>query len=756
VSVSLEVARAHQATTRLLEETRRQATRLTTSEEETRVANEELQMQQEELRQTNEELEMQRQALQQQNDDLEEARRKLHEKAEELASVSSYKSQFLANMSHELRTPLNSMLLLSHLLGENEGGNLSGKQVEHARTIHSAGKDLLALINQVLDLAKIESGKQEVHVEPVALAEVAEHAERMFRPLASDKGLRLTIEVAGDVPATVDTDRRRVEQILTNLLGNAIKFTSQGSVTLRIGRPGAGARLERQDADPASMLALAVTDTGMGIAQADQGAVFRAFEQLESRTNRRYGGTGLGLAIARESAVLLGGDIQLESTPGRGSTFTCYIPLKSAADAPRVRQASMPAPVARRGPAPGDDPADLGVGEPHLLIIEDDLVTAAQLVELVHARGMKALVAGEGELGVRLATQHRPTGILLDVRLPDIDGWGVMERLRADPATSAVPVHFVSATEGRARALSMGAIGYLIKPATVRELADVVKMLAPDAGRSAHVLVVEDDADDGAEVVQMLAGADLTARHVSTVRGALDALRSERYACMVLDLGLPDGDGLALLESLGAEGLKSTPPVVVHTARALTREETRRIEEYAEAVVVKDGRSSERLLEEVRLFVHHLKHGAARNGGRRVSPPRGSTRLEGRRILVADDDMRTVYAVSALLRARGAEVLVADTGREALQVLDRNPDIAAVLMDVMMPEMDGYQAMRQLRGDARFVALPVIALTAKAMKGERERCIEAGATDYLAKPVEVERLFEMLDACLPERRADAG
>jgi CheY-like chemotaxis protein len=283
----------------------------------------------------------------------------------------------------------------------------------------------------------------------------------------------------------------------------------------------------------------------------------------------------------------------------------------------------------------------------------------------------------------------------------------------------------------------------------------VVRMLAPEAAaRAAQVLVVEDDAVDGAEVVAMLARSDMTARHVSTVRGALDALRNERYACMVLDLGLPDGDGLALLESPGAEGLKSTPPVVVHTARALTREETRRIEDYAEAVVVKDGRSSERLLEEVRLFVHHLKHAAAKNGERRRPPARTSTRLEGRRILVADDDMRTVYAVSALLRARGAEVMVADTGREALQVLNDHPDIAAVLMDVMMPEMDGYQAMRQLRTDARFAALPVIALTAKAMKGERERCVAAGATAYLAKPVEVERLFEMLEACLPERKSD--
>jgi CheY-like chemotaxis protein/signal transduction histidine kinase len=737
LSSVLASARSSSATRTLLVETQEQAARLTAQEEELRVSNQGLQAQQEELRRANEELESQRELLSEQNSELDGARSRLQQKAEELARTNTYKSQFLANMSHELRTPLNSMLLLSHLLSENEDENLTEKQVLHCKTIHSAGGDLLGLINQVLDLAKIEAGRQDVELSTVPLQRLVGYTRRVFEPLAAEKGLRLRIEIADGLPESIRTDAQRLERVLTNLVGNAIKFTEHGEVALRIGRPSPSLLLEREELQSGA-IAFEVSDTGIGIAADAQERVFAPFEQIESRAARRYAGSGLGLAIARESVTLLGGELLLKSIPGKGSTFTCVLPLGT----PRLSQES-------RQPAGGDtiadDRASIRPGDSHLLVVEDDPVLGEQLVEIIRARRIKVVIARTGSEGLRLAKELRPSGIVLDVKLPDIDGFTVMERLREE-VSQKIPVHFVSGLQEAERGLSMGAIGYLTKPATRGELVRMVRTLSASRGGEAalNILVVEDDVREGEAIVELLAQANMAASRVTTATAALDALGTESYACLILDLGLPDMDGLELLETLNARELKGAPAVVVHTGRALTKRETRELEAYASAVVLKDGDSAERLVDEVRLFVRHLEAGLTREQEDPAARPLPEVSFAGTTILLAEDDMRTAYAVSALLRSKGAEVLLAETGIEVLDLLGRHPEVRGVLMDVMMPEMDGYEAMRRVRADARFVTLPVIALTAKAMKGERERCLAAGASDYLTKPVDAERLLSTL------------
>jgi CheY-like chemotaxis protein len=761
--IALEVAVARTAMRELLAETQRQAQRLIGQEQELRANNEELQAQQEELRQTNDEMDMQRIALQGRNRELEDARRSLQEKAAELTTVSAYKSRFLANMSHELRTPLNSMLILSDLMSRNEARNLTDKQVEFCRTIHGAGKDLLALINQVLDLSKIEAGKQQIQIEPVPLEEILTHLRRIFEPLAADKSLAFAIEADPGLPNTIKTDRQRIEQVLTNLLGNAIKFTTAGRVSLQVRRPAPDVRFRRADLTIEGTLALIVTDTGVGIAPKDQELVFTPFERLETKTDRRYGSTGLGLSIARELVALLGGELRLDSSLGQGSAFTCFLPIAGppkARDSTASEPGATPRPLlaadnaaatrAAAGMTPSapvpDDRDELHSGDSHLLVIEDDPVFAEVLSGIIHARGFKAVVATTGEEGLDLARRHHPAGIILDVKLPDSNGWTVMDRLRSQPETQAIPVHFLSAVDTPERGWAMGAVGYLTKPASHHDLVSMVQSLAPAAAKQTQqVLVIEEDPERAESLVHLLASDGVASRQVRTPHDAFAALAAERFVCVVLDLGLPDMDGLEFLESLKTRSDLERPPVVVYTGRALTKEETRRIEEYAEAVVLKEGRSSERLLEEIRLFIHHLAGRLPHDRKPRV--PTGFTHdhdFKGKRLLVVDDDMRTVYALSALLRTKGVEVQMADTGKAALEALHKSPAFDAVIMDVMMPEMDGYEAMRRIRQEVRWGSLPVIALTAKAMKGERERCLEAGASDYLSKPVDNEELLTLL------------
>ncbi|HEY0713201.1 MAG TPA: response regulator, partial [Polyangia bacterium] len=714
---------------------------------------------------------------------LAEAQKTLEQKAAELVTVSAYKSRFLANMSHELRTPLNSLLILSELMAENEGGNLTPKQVEYSRTIHSAGRDLLALINQVLDLSKIEAGKQQLVVESVRLREITEHLRRIFEPLANDKGLSFSIEVDPSVPEILRTDRQRLEQVLTNLIANGIKFTSKGSVALRVRKAASTTRLRRQDLAErlrrGDTLAFAVADTGPGIAPKDQELVFTPFERLETKSEGRFGGgTGLGLTIARELVALLGGELHLDSEVGKGTVFTCFLPANAPAHDGTAPGEQTPPPInvdiSAAGSAPqavADDRHQLTADDSVLLVIEDDPVFSERLVEIIHNRGFKVLVAGRGEDGLALARQYRPQGVILDVRLPDVTGWTVMDRLRGDPITAAIPVHFVSGVDAPDRGWAMGAIGYLTKPTTNRELISMVQALAPHASKQRQqILVLEPDAQRAESIINVLKQDGLAARQVTSAQDAFAALGEERFVCLILDLALPDMDGLGFLSELKARDDFERPPVVVYTGRALTRDETRRIEEYAEAVVLKEGRSTERLLEEIRLFIHHLEGRLpdSRKPQATTSPPNEQV-FRGKRVLVVDDDMRTVYAMSALLRTKGVDVLMADNGRAAIEVLTGlksqsstgepaartqvgaalpGESVDAVLMDVMMPEMDGYEAMRRIRSFDRFRALPIIALTAKAMKGEREKCLEAGASDYLSKPIDTGALLKRLETWL--------
>jgi CheY-like chemotaxis protein/signal transduction histidine kinase len=753
LAIAIEVALARAATRELLAETQRQAQRLATQEEELRTSNEELQAQQEELRESNEELknqaeelETQRRILEEKNLELNETRRHLEKKAKELTSVSAYKSQFLANMSHELRTPLNSMLLLSNLLAENETGRLTDKQVEFARTIYSAGKDLLALINQVLDLAKVEAGKKDVLMGAVALRDLADHARRVFEPLAQNKGLLFVTEVEPGLPLSISTDEKQVKQILNNLLANAIKFTERGQVALRFQKPEPGHQFHRHDFQADQIVALTVSDTGIGIAPENQERIFARFEQAQASTDRRYGGTGLGLTIARELASLLGGELQLRSAPGEGSTFTCFLPCQGP---------MQPAPEAPSGLSQiQDDKNELLPAESYFLLIEDDPVFANTVGEVIHDQGFKYVVALNGRTGLQLAKEGKPSGIILDVNLPDIDGWNVMKELQADPGTATIPVHFVSALDGAERGAALGAVGYLTKPVTKGDLIRAIGSLMPKAARAPRILVVEEDGANADSLLQQLTGANFELYRATNGREALEALQKERFGCMVLDISPSQTDGVEFLRSVQKQCGAEMPSVVVHAARALSKDETKQLQAYADAVVLKEGPSTERLINEIRLFVRRFKENLGSSRKLAPRPHPADVQLAGRKLLLVEDDMRTLYALSATLRAKGMNVLVADTGRSALNLLAEHPDVEAVLMDIMLPEMDGYEAMRQIRQNKRFGELPIIALTAKAMKGDKETCLEAGASDYLPKPIDGDRLLAMLRSCLSRKSSD--
>ena len=711
-------------------------------------SNNELSAQQEELRLANDELEAQRSSLRARNAELEQMRASLQEKADELSKVSAYKSQFLANMSHELRTPLNSMLLLSQILADNEAENLTAKQVEHCRTIYSAGKGLLALINQVLDLSKIEAGKQELNLEPVVLAELGEQLRRTFEPQFTNKRLDFSVDVDPDLPRSIQTDGQCLQRILINLLGNALKFTERGRVQLRIGRPLPGARLERASL-AAGSIAFAVRDTGVGIPKQVQARIFGRFEQADSRTVRRYGGTGLGLSIARESAQLMGGELRVESVEGQGSTFTCYLPEQLSPPSTSALAREQPPPPSLPPTRIADDRERVTGHEPYLLVVEDDPVFAERLVDIVRSLGLLALAASTGREALRLARAHPPAGIVLDVQLPDIDGFAVRQSLLSDPATSSIPIHFLSAVDAPRGELPLSA-GYLAKPAGRDAIIEAIQGLIRAAPAAPlRVLLVEDDVDQSDSLVELLARSNVEASAAHNADEAVRALSSGHFGCMILDLGLPDVDGLHLLEQLRTRTDLALPPVIVHTGRALSREETRRLREYTEAVVIKGTSSAARLLDEVQAFAGGLRESLQQKASNNMQLlAMSSVALEGTKVLIADDDMRTVYALSALLRGKGADVVVAETGREALRVLDEHTNVGAVLMDIMMPDMDGYETMRRLREQQRFATLPVIALTARAMKGERERCREAGASDYLTKPVDPAGLLSTLEHLL--------
>ncbi len=787
ISIAVRSARYRQHLQNLLEETQRQSEELQTQSEELRVNNEELEeqsraikesharleQQQAELEQTNNQLEQQARILEDQKDDLTRAKDSVQQKAQELEQASRYKSDFLANMSHELRTPLNSSLILAKLLSDNSDGNLSEEQVKFAKTIQSSGNDLLALINDILDLSKIEAGQMEIRPEPVSVNRLVNDMRRTFDPIAGQKQIEFRTTLKEGLPEVFDTDRQRLEQVLKNLLSNAFKFTEKGHVELEISKT------------INNTLRFAVIDTGIGISAEQQRAVFEAFRQADGTISRKYGGTGLGLSISRELSRLLGGTIGLESTPGEGSTFSITLPfvynpagvqpLLRAPVAPaepmpaalrpvkKTAKKDVPAPVAQPSPYDTskrliDDRDKLTENSRSILVVEDDDAFARILYDLAHDLDFLCLLSTTAEDALATTRQYLPSAIVLDVGLPDNSGLSVLDRLKHDEKTRHIPVHVVSANDYTHAALSLGAIGYMLKPVKREELVDAFRNFeARLSAKMRRVLIVEDDDVQRDAVQRLLTSQDVEVKAVGTAAECLEALEEQTYDCMVLDLSLPDASGYSLLETLSQEDAYSFPPVIVYTGHELSYDDEQRLRRYSKSIIIKGAKSPERLLDEVSLFLHQVvsELSPEQQTLLRKAKNRDSI-LEGRRILIVEDDVRNVYAVTNIFEPLGAIVQIARNGREALEALDLAHadstgahDIDLVLMDVMMPEMDGLTATRELRKRPEWKKLPVIMLTAKAMKDDQEKCLDAGANDYMAKPLDVEKLISLVRVWMP-------
>ncbi|WP_395396133.1 response regulator (plasmid) [Novosphingobium sp. BL-8A] len=772
IGIALRSARFRARLEDALEETRRQAGELQAQSEELRVSNEELEeqgralkesqtrleQQQVALEQNNSQLEEQAQTLETQRDELERSAAGLETKARELEQASQYKSDFLANMSHELRTPLNSLLILAKLLGDNPQGNLSDEQIKFAQTIESSGNDLLTLINDILDLSKIEAGHVDIRPETVALQRLTADLRQVFEPVAKARSLSFDIALAEDCPRTIETDRVRLEQILKNLLSNAFKFTERGGVTLAIGGGGEQG------------IAFAVRDTGIGISAQQQSTIFEAFHQADSTISRKFGGTGLGLSISRELARLLGGRIALESREGEGSTFSLRLPAAYDAGAIALpaaratRPVEVPAIPAAKAPAAPmasawsleDDRGALSEGHRVLLVIEDDAVFARIVCDLSRELDFRCIVAGTAEEAMKLAHEFHPSAIVLDLGLPDQSGLTVLDRLKHDDQTRHIPIHVISAADQSQTALSLGAVGYHIKPVKREELAEVLAGLqAKLASRMRRVLIVEDDDIQRDAVSRLLVSDDVETVGVGSAAECLEQLRLQTFDCMVLDLSLPDTSGFALLEALSEEGEHGFPPVIVYTGHELSADDEQRLRRYSSSIIIKGAKSPERLLDEVSLFLHQVVSELPPERRRMIEQARHrDAALEGRRILIVEDDVRNIYSLSSVLEPRGAIVEIARNGQEAIDTLasageDASSPIDLVLMDVMMPVKDGLTATREIRADARWGKLPIIMLTAQAMPDDQQRCLEAGANDYLAKPIDVDKLLSLVRVWMP-------
>ncbi len=773
VGVAIKSAQYRARLRELLEETRKQAEELRAHTEELSAANEELEeqsralqdsqkrleLQQAELEQTNTQLEEQTQLLEAQRDDLAATRDRLHEQARELEQASRYKSEFVANMSHELRTPLNALLIMARLLADNRGGNLTEEQVSFAQTIESSGNDLLSLINDILDLSKIEAGKLDLQPESVDVTAVVDKLHATFGPQARQKQLNFTVDSKA-APEALVTDRLRLEQVLKNFLSNAIKFTQSGEIGISVTRVG-------------DEVAFAVRDTGIGIPPEQQQVVFDAFRQADGTINRKYGGTGLGLSISRELAQLLGGRIEVESTPGEGSTFTLTLPLRLAEVHAESRPRAMvpmpprparaaepktaPAPAQQRAPSTlGDDSENIAPGDRIILVVEDDLAFARVLRDLARELGFKCILTHTADDGVAAARQYLPQAVLLDMGLPDHSGLSVLDRLKRDVRTRHIPVHVASVEDYSQTARAYGAVSYMLKPVKREQLVSALEQL--ETRMSQHmrrVLIVEDDPAQLEGLRHLLAGKDVETVGAATAAEGLEQLRSQTFDCMVLDMTLPDASGFDVLEQLESNHDFSFPPVIVYTARELSDEEELRLRRYSRSIIIKGAKSPERLIDEVTLFLHQVVSELPEPQQRMLATSLNrDVLLEGRRILVVEDDVRNVFAVTSIFEPHGAEVQIARNGREALEVLARvadggAPPIDLVLMDVMMPEMDGLTATREIRSVEAWKSLPIIMLTAKAMADDQEQCLAAGANDYLAKPLDVDKLLSLSRVWMP-------
>jgi signal transduction histidine kinase/DNA-binding response OmpR family regulator len=740
VGIAIRSAQYRRRQAELLEETQRQAEEL---EDQGRALKES----HSELEETNTQLEEQARALATQAEHLAAAQEVLKNKAAEVERASRYKSEFLANMSHELRTPLNSALILAKLLVDNRQGNLSAEQVQYATNIYAAGNDLLTLINDILDLSKIEAGRLELAFEPLDLARLFEQAKQRFEPLAKEKRLALAVAIESDCPAQIESDATRLQQVVTNLLSNAIKFTERGSVRLRA---AAGSRGDVQ---------LEVVDTGIGIPAHQHEIIFDAFRQADGTTNRKYGGTGLGLSICRELVDLLGGEMRLTSMPGEGSTFTVVLPTRAdRSRAPRARKADRPRSDdgdgrarARIATTPAeDDRAALSDGSRAVLVIEDDLPFAEILRDLARELQFQCVIARSAAEGIELARRIGPAAIVLDMGLPDHSGLTVLELLKRDPAVRHIPIHVVSVFDYQQVAREMGAMGYALKPVKREQLVTAFRRLESEIRRKPRaVLVVEDDTVQRDAIAKLLGTGDTRITSASTAEEALAKLDSEPFDCVVLDLMLPETSGFELLARM-AKSARDWPPVIVYTARALTVGEEQELRRHARSIIVKGAQSPERLLEEVTLFLHQVAAELPEESRRMLREALDREAVfTGRRILIVEDDVRNIFALTSALEPKGAVVDVARNGKEALQRALAHPPVDLILMDLMMPEMDGLAATREIRRQPRAMDLPIIALTAKAMPDDRQRCLEAGANDYIAKPIDVEKLISLCRVWMP-------
>ncbi len=813
IAISIHVARTQQQLVQLLEESTQQSEELQTQQEELKAANEELEEhskmlaksemslrnKSEELQQLNTELEERTEELErktaetaEKNRDIELAKQAVEIQARDLSKASQYKSEFLANMSHELRTPLNSLLILSQSLSHNRQGNLTEEQQEDAKVIYQGGKSLLSLINDILDLSKVEAGKLDIHFEQMPIDTLLDTLRAQFNPVAADKGIELVLEKESGLPASISSDLLRVEQVMRNLLSNGLKFTHQGSVRLKVYRPEPTIPFKNPALKPDQVLAFAVIDTGIGMAPDKQRSVFEAFQQGDGSISRVYGGTGLGLSISREMVKLLGGEIQLQSEEGQGSTFTLYLPLDGQSVQPQTLpageqgkpyvpfehlaaitsparvndpQSAIAAPAQPATPAPktavptaakpintgnsaqpADDRDTLAPGDKSVLIIEDDPAFARVLLGLSHNRGYRCLVSLTGSAGLQLAEQYQPSAILLDLGLPDISGRQVLEQLKQNIKTRHIPVHILSAEDKNNEVLQMGAVGFLTKPVTEEEIQALFgKMESLLQASIKQVLLVEDDSHNRQAVTRLIANKDVEICAVGTGRDAYAKLATDSFDCVILDLSLPDISGFELLNQLSQDQQITLPPIVVYTGRELTTEEYKELSEYTSSIVIKGVSSPERLLDETTLFLHSVESSLPLNQRNIIQMLHSPEQLlQGRKILLVDDDLRNTYALSKVLREHGLEVSMADNGELALQKLAEEQDIELVLMDIMMPVMDGYEAMRRIRQQPQFKSLPIISLTAKAMPEDKAKSIAAGANDYCTKPVDVDKLISMM------------
>ncbi|MNF39385.1 Signal transduction histidine-protein kinase BarA [compost metagenome] len=724
----------------------------------------ELQRQQEELRQTNEELEdkagllaEQKAEVERKNREVEITKLSLEEKAEQLTLTSKYKSEFLSSMSHELRTPLNSLLILARQLSDNAEHNLTPRQVEYAKTIRSAGKDLLELIDEILYLSKIESGTVTLDLNEALFADLHDQIERTFRPVAESRGLSFTIELATTLPPVIRTDEKRLLQVVKNLLSNAFKFTEQGSVKISIAPAVSGWSVDNSELNRAdAVVAFVVTDTGIGVSVGKQKLIFEAFQQADTGTSRKYGGTGLGLSISRELAHRLGGELRLiPGEIGKGSTFALYVPLRTQ-DAQRqtldestteavpdqVKRDLMPSPTAQIP----DDRESVQPGDQVLLMLEGDARFASILLEAAHQKGFKAIVTTRGADALELVERFKPAAITLDPGLTDIDGWSLLEQLKRNFATRHIPVQIISIADDHTRGLRYGAFDYLLKPVTADEIQNaLVGIVAFARRKTRNLLLIDGDEGNRARILDLLGNTDVKITATDSGADAMKKLAKKRYDCMAINLKLPDASGIRFLEALQEDHAMRELPIVVYGAETLTKPEHERFRTLLGKGVIKAVQSPERILDETALFLHRVVARLPQTQRRMLEKLyEGSDSLEGKKALVVDDDVRNIFALTSVLESNNMRVATAENGRTAIELLQQQPDTDIVLMDIMMPEMDGFETMRQIRTFKRFEALPMIALTAKAMMGDREKCIEAGASDYVSKPVDTDQLLSLM------------